>query len=257
MKKLFRLSLVFMAMVLEGCASSGGGSAGTPQQDTTRAQAIARIHTELAASYYERTQYAVALQEVAVALKADSNYPPAYNVRAMVRIALHEDEQAEADFGRSLQLDSTNSETHINYGWFMCDRGHIKEAITQFQEALKNPLYANPEMAYVNLAMCSQKAGLVKDVESNFQRALVLRPGMPEALYGLAGWSYDKGDYAGAKSYFARFAQGFSDLNAEQLWLAVRIERKMHDRNSEASYALQLRKHFPASREAQLLLQGE
>jgi type IV pilus assembly protein PilF len=80
---------------------------------------------------------------------------------------------------------------------------------------------------------------------------------MPDALYGLADWSYSKGDYAGAKSYFARFGQGVQDLNAEQLWLAVRIERKMRDRNSEASYTLQLRKRFPESREAQLLLQGE
>jgi type IV pilus assembly protein PilF len=97
----------------------------------------------------------------------------------------------------------------------------------------------------------------MKDVENNFQRALILRPGMPEALYGLAEWSYDLGDYAGAKSYFLRFAQGSHDLNAEQLWLAVRIERKMHDRNSEASYALQLHKRFPDSRETQFLSQGE
>jgi len=109
----------------------------------------------------------------------------------------------------------------------------------------------------VNLGLCSKKAGLMKDVEANLQRALIIRPGMPAALYGLADWSYDSGDYAGAKSYFLRFTQVAPDLNAEQLWLAVRIERKMHDRNSEASYALQLRKFFPDSREAQLLLQGQ
>jgi type IV pilus assembly protein PilF len=136
-------------------------------------------------------------------------------------------------------------------------RGKAKESIKQFQEALKNPLYATPEMAYVNLGMCSKKAGLMQDVESNLQRALILHPNMPEALYGLANWSFDRGDYAGAKSYFLRFSQVSPELNAEQLWLAVRIERKMRDRNSEASYALQLRKRFPESRETQLLLQGE
>jgi type IV pilus assembly protein PilF len=252
--KLYKL---FIIVLLTGCASHGGGSAGTPQQDTTRAQAIARIHTELAASYYERSQYAIALQEIDVALKFDENFPQAYNVRAMVRMALREDDQANADFLHSLQLDGSNSETHNNYGWFLCQRGRIKESISQFQEALKNPLYATPEMAYVNLGVCSKKAGLIKDVEVNLQRALIMRPGMPEALYGLADWSYDSGDYAGAKSYFIRFSQVAPELNAEQLWLAVRIERKMHDRNSEASYALQLRKLFPDSREAQLLSQGK
>lgn len=253
--KLFKLFLI--VLLLTGCASSGGGSEGTPRQDTTHGQAVARIHTELAASYYERAQYGVALQELGIALQADANFPPAYNVRALVRMALREDDKAEEDFRHSLQLDSANSETHNNFGWFLCQRGQTKESIRQFQEALKNPLYATPEMAYVNLGVCSKKAGLMKEAESNLQRALILRPGMPEALYGFADWSYDRGDYAGAKSYFLRFSQVSPELNAEQLWLAVRIERKMRDRNSEASYALQLRKRFPDSRETQLLLQGE
>jgi type IV pilus assembly protein PilF len=252
-----RIQLLFILSLLAACSSSGGGSAGTPQPIASRAQAIAKIHTELAASYYERAQYAVALQEIGVAMQADSGYPPAYNVRALVRMALREDEQADADFRRSLQLDSANSETRNNYGWFMCQRGREKESLKQFQEALKNPLYATPETAYVNLGVCSKKAGMMKEVENNLQRALILRPGMPEALYGLADWSYDSGDFAGAKAYFARFSQGNSELTAEQLWLAVRIERKMRDRNSQASYALQLRKRFPESRETQLLLQGE
>ncbi len=253
--KLFKLLVI--VSLLAGCASSGGGSAGTPQPVASRAQAIARGHTELAAAYYERKQYAVALQEIGVAMQAESNFAPAFNVRALVRMALREDEQADADFRRSLQLDSMSSDTHNNYGWFLCQRGREQESFVQFQEALKNPLYETPELAYLNLGVCSKKAGRMKEAESNLLRALILHPGMPEALYGLADWSYASGDYAGAKSYFMRFSQVASDLNAEQLWLAVRIERKMRDRNSEASYALQLRKRYPDSRETQLLSQGE
>jgi type IV pilus assembly protein PilF len=252
-----KLYALLFVMLLAGCATPGGGSEGTPEQDTTRAEAIARIHTELAASYLDRTQYAVALQELEVALRSDSRFAPAYNVRALVRMALHEDEKANADFLHSLDLDNDSSVAHNDYGWFLCQRGRAKESIKQFQDALKNPLYATPEMAYANLGLCSKKAGQMKDVEANLQRALIIHPGMPAALYGLADWSYDNGDYAGAKSYFLRFIQVSPDLNAEQLWLAVRIERKVHDRNSEASYALQLRKFFPDSREAQLLSQGQ
>ena len=70
--------------------------------------------------------------------------------------------------------------------------------------------------------------------------------------------SFSRGDYAGAKSYFMRFVQGGKpNLTAENLWLAVRIERKLGDRNSEESYALQLRKRFPDSRETQLMLYGK
>jgi type IV pilus assembly protein PilF len=39
--------------------------------------------------------------------------------------------------------------------------------------------------------------------------------------------------------------------------LGVRVERRLGDRNSEASYAMQLRKNFPDSKEARALATGE
>ncbi len=240
---------LFVLLTLAGCATSNGTD--------ERAHNIAKIHTELAGSYFEREQYAIALQELGVALQADPNFAPGYNVRGLVRMALREDDQAEADFKRSLRLEPENSEAHNNYGWFLCQRGHAKESISQFLQALKHPLYATPEVAYANAGVCARKAGDLQAAESYLQRALILRPGMPEAMFGLAEVSFAHADYALAKSYLLRFQQSKQDLNAEQLWLAVRIERKMHDRNSEASYALQLNKRYPESREAQLLQIGE
>jgi type IV pilus assembly protein PilF len=40
------------------------------------------------------------------------------------------------------------------------------------------------------------------------------------------------------------------------LWLWLRVERKLGDRNAEASYAAQLRRSFPDSKEASALLAG-
>ena len=73
----------------------------------------------------------------------------------------------------------------------------------------------------------------------------------------MAELNFANGDYTAAKKYFARFSDKSGSLTAEQLWLAVRIERKVGDRNSEASYSMQLRKRFPDTRETQLLMHGE
>ena len=243
------LIAVMAVVMLASCASSG--------ESPDHAQDVAKIHTQLAASYYERTQYAVALKEIAVALQAQSNYAPAYGVRGLIRMALHEDEQAEEDFKKSLRIDPDSSESHNNFGWFLCQSGREKESIPQFLEALKNPLYQTPEVAYANAGVCSHKAGDLVVAEKYLQRALILRSGMPQALYGFAQTRFAVGEFASAKSYLSRYQQSVQDLNAEQLWLAVRIERKMRDRNSEASYALQLKKRYPDSREAQLLLKSE
>jgi len=45
--------------------------------------------------------------------------------------------------------------------------------------------------------------------------------------------------------------------NAEALWLGVRVERRLGDRNSEVSYASQLRTRFPDSQETRALLAGQ
>jgi type IV pilus assembly protein PilF len=251
-----KAGLFIAALLLSGCASQhGSGSGDAP---LTRSEASAKVHTELAAQYYERAQLGIALDELRQAMQAEPDYAPAYNVRGLVHMALREDKEAEEDFQRSLQVDSINSEAHNNYGWFLCQRGRERESVKQFLAALKNPLYATPEKAYLNAGVCSQKAGETKDAEEFLQKSLLLRPGMPEAMLGLAELSFANSDYPGAKAYFTRFAQNNApSLTAEHLWLGVRIERKLGDRNAEESYALQLNKRFPDSREAQLMSQGK
>ncbi len=243
--------LIILAILFSGCSSN---STNLPPE---RALASAKIHTELAASYFERKQYSIALQEIDTALKARSNYAPAFNVRGLIHLTLREDKLAEADFLQSLKLDETDSITHNNYGWFLCQRGREAESIPQFLEAINNPLYATPELAYVNAGRCSAKMGKLADADEYFQRALVRAPNLPEALFGLADVCLAKHDFTGAKANFLKYTQHVSELSPADLWLAVRIERKVGDRNSEQSYALQLQKRFPDSHETQMLLHGE
>ena len=257
----FLLGLSLTGGGLAGCAShSGGGSAGTPQQATTSREARAQIRTELAALYYERGQYGVALEELDVVLQAAPDYAPAYNVRGLVRMALREFKQAELDFRRSLELDSGDSDAHNNYGWFLCQQGRERESIKHFLAALKNPLYSTPSKAYLNAGVCSKKGGNMQEAEEFLHKALVVQPNMPEALFGLADLAFANGDYAGAKSYFLKFSgflksSGLTDnVSAEHLWLAVRIERKLGNRSAENDYAMQLRNRYPDARETQLML---
>lgn len=246
-----KLLIGFLALFLMGCASENS-TVRTPEQKL----AIAKIHTELAASYYQRTQYAVALQELDVALRADPRNSMAYSVRGLVRMALREDVKAEADFRHSLELDNRNSDARNNYGWFMCQRGREREALREFVEAMKNPLYETPEISNVNAGICAKRVGELGLADEYLQRALILKPNFPSALIALAELSFSQSDYAGAKAYLLRYLQRSSDLTAPQLLLAIRIERKLGDQRSEESFTLQLQKRFPESREAQLSASG-
>lgn len=253
-----KLFVVVLAIIfLTGCGSPGGKGGDINQETKVDARASAKIHTELAAVYYGQKRYAVALDELKFALNMDSRYAPAYDVRGLVHMALQEDKKAEDDFESSLSLDGNNSGARNNYGWFLCQRGREKESMEQFMLAVKNPLYDTPEKAYLNAGLCSKKAGKTREAETYLKRALSIHPKMREALIGMAELSFSQADYAGAKSYFLRLSRSGADLSAADLLLAVRVERKLGDKNAEASYKLQLRKRYPDSRETQLLINGE
>jgi type IV pilus assembly protein PilF len=247
MKKFSALLL----MMLAGCATPGG------QADVSNSRAGAKLHTELAGMYYQRAQMGIALGEIDSALKSETDYAPAYSVRGLIHMALHEYDEADMDFQHSLKLDKSDSEAHNNYGWFLCQRGKEKESIPHFMAALKNPLYGTPERAYLNAGLCSKNSGSFKDAEEFLQRALQLQPDMTQALLAMAELNFAEGDYLAAQKYWVRFTAKTDNQTPEQLWLAVRIERKLGDQNAEASYGLQLRKRFPDARETQILLRGE
>ncbi|BBP03472.1 type IV pilus biogenesis/stability protein PilW [Sulfuriferula plumbiphila] len=255
-----KLAVLLITLLLGACAQPPGADAPSSQQTATsnvgEAQNRARIHTELAADYFTRRQYAIALEELRDAIRADSRYAPAYNMFGLVYMELHEDKTAENNFRRALELAPNESETHNNYGWFLCTRNRFEPAIAQFNEALRNPLYPSPERALTNAGVCSLKAGNQTAAEAYFERALKRQPNQPQALAQLADIYYRQGRYPESRVLLARFFD-VSQPSPAPLWLGVRLARKMGDRDAEASYGLQLRRRFADSPETHLLLNGQ
>ena len=244
-------------LALCGCALAPTDSALKPavttigEEDTMRTRA--RVHTELAAGYFELGSMGVALEEVREALRADANYGPAYNVAGLVYAELKEERLAQENFQRALRINPLDSDANNNFGRYLCERKREAEGIKYFLAALRNPLYQNPDLSFVNAGVCSRRRGDIAAAEGYFLNALKARPTQPQALYNLADIAYARGDYTQAKAYLTRLAQ-VAQPTAETLWLAVRVERRLGDRNSEASYAMQLRRQFPESKEASALL---
>jgi type IV pilus assembly protein PilF len=217
----------------------------------------ARVHTELAAGYFELSNMNIALEEVREALRADPSYGPAYNVAGLVYADLKEDKLAQENFQQALRIDPLDSDANNNYGRFLCDRKREDEALRYFQTALRNPLYQTPERSYLNAGLCLRRRGNVAAAEDYFQKAIKARPGQPQALYQLAEIAYVRGAYKQAKDYLVRLGQLSSSANPEVLYLALRVERRLGDRDAAASYSKQLTNNYPESKEARALLAGQ
>jgi type IV pilus assembly protein PilF len=69
----------------------------------------------------------------------------------------------------------------------------------------------------------------------------------------MAQLSFAKEDFGTARRYFNEYSIQNENLSAADLWLAVRIERQLGNRNAAASYSVRLRNHFPDSKEARQL----
>lgn len=244
--------------------AQGGGGATTlvPQVNEPQARPAdpkyrAKIHTELAAAYYQAGNPAVALEELRIALEADSDYVQAYSVRGLVRAQLKENAKAEEDFQRALRIAPKNPDVNNNYGWFLCETGQPRQSIQYFLNAVKDPLYETPEVAYANAGKCALKAGDMDGAQEYLLQALRLAKSQaPETRYQLANVFYLRGNLDESKVYLNEAVKAMEPPTPEALWLGVRLERKLGNKAGEGSYASQLRSRYPTSKEYQLFLKG-
>ena len=255
------LATLLAAAALCGCASDRLGG-DVPGEDTgavigekASARERARIHTELAGSYYQRGNLGVALSEGRIAIAADSGYAPAYNLLGLVYGDLKENSLAEEAFQRSLNINPNDPDANHNYAWYLCENKREQESIRYFLMAVRYPLYPTPQKSYTLAATCAQRIGNDKDAYAYLERALKLDPNYTPALLNFAQLKYRKGELESARALVGRYNK-VSEPTSESLWLALRIERKLGDSAATTSYAGQLRRRFPGSKEYQDLQKG-
>lgn len=259
MKKNLSIFFILMHFVgLGGCVQQPIENGMSVQANSDRAFQSAKIHTELAAEYFNRGQLDVALEEVTEALKAQSNYALAYNVLGLINMTLNENSKALDNFEHAIRLAPKNPEIHNNYGWFLCQRfsQRMDQAIDHFMTAARDPLYSTPEMSYTNAGICEIKRQKYNEGQLFFQKALSIQPNYSPALIGLIDADFQRGNLTDAKSKLSAFLQN-NTPTPESLILAIKIEQAMDNQLAVDSYIFQLQKHFPESKEAAAIREGK
>jgi type IV pilus assembly protein PilF len=155
-----------------------------------------------------------------------------------------------------MKLAPGDPEISNNYGWFLCQNGRETQSIGHFMAAARNPLYAAPTRAYTNAGMCSHRIKDYKAAEDYLLSALRLSPVNTLAMFWLADINYRQGRYSEARQWTTDIER-MIEPSAELVWMALRIERKLGNRDAESRYGTQLRRKFPGSPEQRLLTQGQ
>ncbi len=247
---------------LVGCASGSGTPAGASgrtdmvtESDEPEARKRARIRLELAVGYFEQGQTTIALDELKQSLTADPAFAEAYNLRGLIYMRLNDPRLAEESFKRALLLGPNDGGILHNYGWLLCQQARYPESSQLFGQALANPLYRERAKTWMAQGLCQVRAGLRAEGEASLLRSYELDAGNPVAGYNLALLLFQRSEFVRAQFYVRRLNN--SELaNSESLWLGIKVERRMDNREAMQQLSAQLKKRFPQSREAAALERG-
>lgn len=226
-------------------------------EDLSADEQRAATRTSLASEYYRRGAYAVAIEEGKKALESVANYAQALNVLAVSYVALKDDVKGRMYFDLAVKAAPKDSDINQNFGTFLCERGDYKAGLARYDIVLSNTLYATPELTLIAAANCSLQAGDKALARQYFDRASKQRTNNLSVKFQVANYLLSEGDLAPAKQLFIEVLRAVSKAPPELLWLGVRIERKIGNKEAELRYANELKRNHPDSVEATKLMTGQ
>lgn len=232
----------------EGADQGATGNLGSPLVQASPAD----VYIDLSAAYLRENQLSEAFKNARKAVIVDGSSSNAHYMLALVEQRLGQLESADEAYRKAIALDPRNPVALNAYGSFLCEQKRYADADGYFRRALKNPLYGTPWLAWHNAGWCKERAGDVGQAERDYRGALQANPRFAPSLLGMAKISFQDGNYLSARAYLQRYAE-VAPHTAESLWLGVRTENQLGDKNQMASYGLKLRAMFPDSQEAKYL----
>jgi type IV pilus assembly protein PilF len=261
-----RIAMMLACLLTAACTGlttgsmfSNSATADRSESDQPSLTAIrnkAKAHVELGTAYMDGNLGA-ALDESRVAVAYDKTYAPGYLLMGQVYALLEQYPQALSAFEEAVSLAPGDPEVNNAYGWFLCNRNRQKEGAARLEQAARNPYYRTPGRAWTNLGLCNLQ---IKDdvaAEVAFVRADQADPDNLQAKYHIAAISYRNGNLLRAREYANELNRVPERQTVETVWLGLRIEHKLGNREGEQKYANQLARNFPASNENQAYQQGK
>lgn len=210
--------------LLAGCATNGG----------VNRQDAAAANVNVGADYLHKGQNDRARQAFEKALSYDKHSFAANWGMAVVSERLDQPAQARRYFLNTLAIRSAPA-VYNSYAVFLCEQGKTDKGMANFKRALNAGKSADRADILANAGLCLDRAHRVDDAADYFRRALKADAQQVTALTHLARIEYHAGHYLKARAFIER-ADAATQLNADQLLLAARIELALNDRSAATAY---------------------
>ncbi len=233
---------------LAACASKPRVISPIPDTETAKPQfaEAAKYNVELGIAYLQRGDLALAQDKLQRALKESPHDPTVHSALALLDERLGEVDEADREFHTALRLAPSDPDVSNNYAVYLCRTQRVDEGVQRLIATARDPLYATPEAAYTNAAVCLHTVHRDAEAELDLQRALALRPGFAEAVFQLASLEMEHGKLGDARRRIDRYLDTYA-ATADLLALGVRVAHALGDPVAEQRYEQRLRVDFPDS----------
>lgn len=244
---------LLLATVLTGCVSTG-------KQDpmkTDKGRDEARdAYIQLGIGYLQMGNTEQAKVPLRQALDLDSSSADAHAALAVVYQAELEPKLAESEFRKALSSRPGDARILNNYAGFLFEQKRYQEAYDTYMKASEDGMYAERSRIFENLGLVSLRLNKQAQAKEFLEKAIRLNRNSPVALMELADLSYQAREYVPARGYYQEYLK-VGPQTARSLLLGIRLANVFDDRDTAATFGLQLKRLYPASPEYQAYQAGK
>jgi type IV pilus assembly protein PilF len=238
-----------VAGVLVGCA----GVQPQPSADQRRA---AEVNAELGINYLRRNDLLQAQRALERAVQFDPGLAMAHLGLASLRERQGSIDEAVVHYRKALALEPANPYVQTNLGDLLCRQGQWAEGEALLAKASANPSYAARHVALLSAGLCDLRLGETERAERRMREALRIEPQYADALYELARLTHADGRPFQTRAFLSRL-DALGIVVPGSLLLCYQAELQLGNRSDAYRCAEQLKRDFPDSEEAAVLLRLE
>jgi Tfp pilus assembly protein PilF len=128
-----------------------------------------------------------AFESIQNAIEIYPEDPRFFNGMGLVYFYQRRYDKAVREFQYALELDQNYADAHNNLGSTYAQMQKWDEAIVEFRQAISDPFYRTPELAYYHLGVALMEKGDLLEAVKELHTAVQLRPDFSQALdkYGV------------------------------------------------------------------------
>ena len=238
---------VLLTSLLTACVTTD--DQGNPVQTAEGRDEAVVAYIQLGIGYLPSGAAARAKGPLKKALELDPSNSDANAALALVFQTEMEPQLAEQHYRKALSESPDDSRIRNNYGSFLFEQERYKEAYESFEKAAADNMYAERSRVFATLGRPAVKLNHPQIAKKPFQKRLRLNRRQPVVLVELAQISFDEKMYVPARDYYQRYSKMVREQDARGLLLGIRLANIFDDRDTAASYGLQLKRLYPGSPE--------